>query len=59
MKVICARTGKNTFGTLGQAEQVAQSASERGLQTRPYRCQHCGFWHLTTKPWHRPRERAA
>ena len=56
MRITCSRSGKNTFGTLAQAQSVAAGAHvKRGLTLRVYRCEFCGFWHLTTRAWGRRR----
>lgn len=52
MKIICMRTGKQTYGSRDIAIREAERASHAsGLSFRAYVCEHCGFWHLTSKPW--------
>jgi hypothetical protein len=49
--VECVRSGKSAFGTRELAEARAfRVAQTTKVQLRPYRCQYCGCWHLTTKP---------
>ena len=44
LRVICARTGKRTYGT---RETAVMDANRLGK--RPYPCEFCGFWHLTSR----------
>jgi hypothetical protein len=49
VKVICTRTGKESFGTLGRAQAYGAFVSQRsGREMRPYPCEFCGCWHLTS-----------
>jgi hypothetical protein len=48
--------GKHTHPTRKAARQLARQVRGRGHGTQvPYRCPHCGLFHLTTKlPGHAP-----
>jgi hypothetical protein len=40
---------KLVFDTQQQAKTAATVAEyQRGLKLRPYRCRHCGLWHLSS-----------
>jgi len=40
---------KLSFDTRRQAADAANVAAfQRGIKLRPYRCRHCGLWHLTS-----------
>jgi hypothetical protein len=57
VKVTCSRTGKATFGERETAMMAATRATRRVDYLRVYRCEFCGFWHLTTKPLDRAKLR--
>jgi hypothetical protein len=60
MKVTCTRTGKQTYGTHERAVRDAINGARLfGRPFRVYRCEFCGFLHLTTRPWRPPPRRAA
>jgi hypothetical protein len=41
---------KLAFDTRDQAAvSVNVTQYQRGLTVRPYRCRHCGLWHLTSQ----------
>lgn len=47
---ICASTGKVMFPRKVEARTVANFRMAKGAEyLRPYECQHCGQWHLTSK----------
>ena len=51
MKVTCTWTGKQAYGTLERALAFAGKIGAReGRPYRPYLCQRCGCYHLTSKP---------
>jgi hypothetical protein len=44
----CPLQGKKKYRTQGEAFRVAIAESgKHGVMLRTYRCQECGFWHLT------------
>jgi hypothetical protein len=60
VKITCTRTGKQTFGTYGRALKYALIIARRTGQTvRVYRCEFCGFHHLTTHAYDAQRRRAS
>lgn len=47
----CAKTGKVSYASSSAAlGGAAGLGSSTGKRVRTYICEHCGFWHLTTKP---------
>jgi hypothetical protein len=41
---------KLAFDTQQQAQATATTAAyQRGASVKPYRCRHCGLWHLASK----------
>lgn len=50
MRVICAKSGKSTFGTVGTATAAAGHTIGPTV-VRVYRCEFCGFYHLTTRAY--------
>lgn len=54
MKIVCDRTEKQVYVTLQRALQhAARVARQRGQEYRVYRCEFCGYWHLTSRPRYR------
>ena len=52
MKVTCSWTGKQAYGTIDRALRDADRALQStGLPFRIYKCDKCGCFHLTSKPW--------
>jgi predicted RNA-binding Zn-ribbon protein involved in translation (DUF1610 family) len=51
LRLTCPTTGKQVFGTVERATAIAARVSaHEGRPYRPYRCPHCGWLHLTSKP---------
>ena len=40
--------GKIPYDSRHQAQHFARVFAHSGKQQRPYRCRHCGAWHLHT-----------
>ena len=56
MKVTCSKSGKQTYGSREAAIREAERMSHiTGRPWRSYKCEHCGFHHLTSHPWRRRR----
>lgn len=52
MRVVCTRTGKASFGTYGAALTAAVAAAHgRRHPLRAYRCEFCGCFHLSSRPY--------
>lgn len=46
--------GKAAFESIGVANQVARRRKRRGVPGKPYKCPHCGEYHIGhTRPIHR------
>lgn len=46
-------TDKNRYTTLKYAEEIGDKVwAERGISLRPYQCELCSGWHLTSKSKH-------
>ena len=42
--------GKIPYTTIAEARLVVRNIKGRGRYIRPYKCQTCGEWHLTSRP---------
>jgi hypothetical protein len=49
----CRKTGKLGYMDENHANDAARRLLRRFGYFRPYHCEHCGWWHLTKKPWRR------
>jgi hypothetical protein len=50
-KLICPWTGKQVYGTIERALVfAAKISSQEGRTYRPYKCNRCGCYHLSSKP---------
>ena len=48
----CTSTGKIAYEDKRTARAAAQGLTKRrGKQTRFYRCNSCGGWHITSRPF--------
>ena len=51
LRIVCPRTGKQVFGTRERADLFARRVeSQTGMVYRPYTCEFCGWFHLTSRP---------
>jgi hypothetical protein len=51
VKVTCSWTGKQAYGSLERALVFAAKIStQEGKPYRPYKCNRCGCFHLSSKP---------
>ncbi len=39
-------SGKIPFDDFGHAQKASQRGRKNGAKTMPYKCHHCGKWHL-------------
>jgi hypothetical protein len=54
MKILCPKTGKQVYGTPGRAELFAVRLTNTEHKAyRVYRCEFCGWFHITHKPYSR------
>lgn len=48
----CPKTGKSSFADQASAEEWMRSLWKRAdrvkTPTKVYRCEHCGWWHMTS-----------
>jgi rubrerythrin len=55
VRFLCPVTHKQIYGTLGRAMSYCDRMErETGHAYRVYRCEHCGYFHLTSTPRRRP-----
>mgnify|MGYP001608149830 CR=1 FL=1 len=51
----CGPTSKVIFksynAAIFRAEEILKSESSRSNYFRAYKCEYCGFWHLTSKTY--------
>lgn len=46
---VCDVTGKTRFGSRHAATKSRHAGRNKGARMRPYLCEHCHGWHLTTQ----------
>ena len=55
----CDATGKRRYSSSADATAALRATQRRGRRQRPYRCEHCHGWHLTSALHEtRPKSRA-
>lgn len=50
LRPACPRTGKRAYPTRGAALAAIVRGTYAGATLRPYRCEFCRRWHLTSQP---------
>jgi hypothetical protein len=51
VKITCSWTGKQAYGSIERALMFAAKISaQEGRPYRPYKCNRCGCYHLSSKP---------
>lgn len=48
---VCGETGKKCFKSHEQAEEKVGEITDKPM--RSYRCQFCGFYHITAQPYYK------
>jgi predicted RNA-binding Zn-ribbon protein involved in translation (DUF1610 family) len=55
----CGKTGKQRYSSYFEAKANASAIRDQTAEDHgsPYRCEHCGDWHLGRSSFDRPRDR--